>query len=227
MTALQSLTTQIDQSVPNTIKSFSTNLTSYHPLEPIQIPLNSQFIQQQFIMTNFAYPQYHQDQPMYFVSIMNQPFQYNSNSDLNNAHQTNNYIANAEASPSQQENKPLPMYNNINNNNIHIEGPQNIKEDFNPDIPKVNTRKIITKARRNRRYVPKLPKIAEKVLKNWVMENYFDPYPMPSEKLILARECGINVNKINYWFKKARKRQADIPCRFSIEIERALRNNLR
>jgi len=227
MTDIQSIATQIDQSTFDPIKCFYTNLTYYHPLNPIQIPINTQFIQHQNNMTAFSYPQYDQHQPVYFVAVMNQAFQYNSCSDLNNIHQTNNYIPNVEVNPSQQLNKDISINKTIMNDIIDIQEPLDIEENHCVEVPKINVHKTITKARRNIRFLPKLPKRAEKVLKNWIIENYYDPYPMPTEKLYLARECGISINQINYWFKKARKRQADIPCRFSIEIERALLNHLR
>ena len=70
--------------------------------------------------------------------------------------------------------------------------------------------------------LPKLPAKAEKILKRWFMENYYDPYPNSIERLNLAKDCGLEITQVNNWFKKARKIQADIPCKFSIEIERRL-----
>ena len=109
MTDIQPTTTQIGHSSFDIINYFPTNLTYYQPLNPIQIPINVQFIPQQANMTAMTCLPYDQYQPMYFVTIMHQAFQSNSCSDLNNSHQTNNYIATTDTSPSQEINEYIQI----------------------------------------------------------------------------------------------------------------------
>lgn len=96
-----------------------------------------------------------------------------------------------------------------------------VQETTRPVVQK-NSRKI----KKTKPDLPKVPKKAEVVLKKWFMENFNDPYPMPNEKVMLAKECGMSINQISAWFKTVRQRQNKIPCKFSVEIERALRNQL-
>jgi hypothetical protein len=51
-----------------------------------------------------------------------------------------------------------------------------------------------------------LPKAATNLLKKWVFENLFHPYPSEEAKKQLADQCGLNVQQISNWFINARRR---------------------
>jgi len=93
---------------------------------------------------------------------------------------------------------------------------------------KKETRKIKDESKKiaktKKVYREKYSARSEKILKSWYMENFYDPYPMTEEKIQLAKECGISVNQVNSWFKNVRQIQAEIPCKFANDIEKALLN---
>ncbi len=96
---------------------------------------------------------------------------------------------------------------------------QEVKQQENRSVENIS-KKIIKMKRKV--YREKYSAKAEKILKNWVMNNFYDPYPMPDEKIQLAKECGISINQVNSWFKNVRQLQSEIPCKFANDIEKAL-----
>lgn len=101
--------------------------------------------------------------------------------------------------------------------NIEQEATENEKRSV--ENPSKKIRKINKKV-----YREKYSAKAEKILKNWVMSNFYDLYPMPDEKVHLAKECGISINQVNSWFKNIRQLQSEIPCKFACDVEKALLN---
>jgi len=51
-----------------------------------------------------------------------------------------------------------------------------------------------------------LPKTATNILKKWLFEHLFHPYPTEEEKSALAQQTGLTMNQISNWFINARRR---------------------
>jgi hypothetical protein len=222
MTDIQLLTTHSPDLFFNPQNSNAINLTYYYPFSLVQPTQQPYPTKQTTNMPTMTYLQYDQPHPVYFVTLFNEPVQYNNCIVIDNAYPYNNLICNLSSNTINQENKEQCISDNPKHNNETISTNEAPKSSINDDTPKISTYKTAPKIRKQKRFLPRLPKKAEKVLNRWYVENYYDPYPMPNERVLLAKECGINVNQLNYWFKKARKRQSEVPCKFSIEIERAL-----
>lgn len=56
------------------------------------------------------------------------------------------------------------------------------------------------------RRMASLPKEATRILKQWLVEHYNDPYPNAEEKLALAKFSGLTSNQVKTWFANARRR---------------------
>ena len=52
----------------------------------------------------------------------------------------------------------------------------------------------------------KLPEYSTSVLKKWLFEHWFHPYPAEEEKAILCNQTNLTLNQINNWFTNARRR---------------------
>jgi hypothetical protein len=52
----------------------------------------------------------------------------------------------------------------------------------------------------------KLPSRATAILKQWLFENWYHPYPTDAQKRRLGEDTGLSVPKINNWFTNARRR---------------------
>ena len=50
------------------------------------------------------------------------------------------------------------------------------------------------------RKMASLPKGATRILKQWLVEHYNDPYPNGEEKLALAKFSGLTSNQVRYSF---------------------------
>jgi len=51
-----------------------------------------------------------------------------------------------------------------------------------------------------------LPKTATNILKKWLFDHLFHPYPTEEEKSALAQQTGLTMNQISNWFINARRR---------------------
>jgi len=51
-----------------------------------------------------------------------------------------------------------------------------------------------------------LPKAATGVLKKWLFDHLFHPYPTEEEKSVLGQQTGLTMNQISNWFINARRR---------------------
>jgi len=51
-----------------------------------------------------------------------------------------------------------------------------------------------------------LPKSATNILKKWLFDHLFHPYPTEEEKSALAQQTGLTMNQISNWFINARRR---------------------
>jgi len=51
-----------------------------------------------------------------------------------------------------------------------------------------------------------LPKAATNLLKKWLFDHLFHPYPSEEEKSALAMQTGLTLNQISNWFINARRR---------------------
>jgi len=51
-----------------------------------------------------------------------------------------------------------------------------------------------------------LPKAATNILKKWLFDHLFHPYPTEDEKNSLSLQCGLTLNQISNWFINARRR---------------------
>jgi len=51
-----------------------------------------------------------------------------------------------------------------------------------------------------------LPKAATNVLKKWLFDHLFHPYPTEEEKSVLGQQTGLTMNQISNWFINARRR---------------------
>jgi len=51
-----------------------------------------------------------------------------------------------------------------------------------------------------------LPKVATNVLKKWLFDHLFHPYPTEEEKTVLGQDTGLTMNQISNWFINARRR---------------------
>jgi len=51
-----------------------------------------------------------------------------------------------------------------------------------------------------------LPKRATNLLKKWLFEHLFHPYPTEEQKRALAGQTGLTINQISNWFINARRR---------------------
>jgi len=74
----------------------------------------------------------------------------------------------------------------------------------------------------------KISKKALTILKNWLTENFQDPYPSHTEKVRLAGETGITLKQVQNWFTNARGRIWRRTCnqeKFSLQIEEKLLND--
>eukprot|EP01112_Ceratiomyxa_fruticulosa_P007522 TRINITY_DN1957_c0_g2_i1.p1 TRINITY_DN1957_c0_g2~~TRINITY_DN1957_c0_g2_i1.p1 ORF type:complete len:616 (+),score=159.07 TRINITY_DN1957_c0_g2_i1:552-2399(+) len=62
------------------------------------------------------------------------------------------------------------------------------------------------KSGRGKKRRGKLPEAATDVLKKWLFEHYYHPYPTEEEKAALATQTNLSLNQINNWFTNARRR---------------------
>lgn len=51
-----------------------------------------------------------------------------------------------------------------------------------------------------------LPKAATNLLKKWLMEHLYHPYPTEDEKMSLSQQTSLSLNQISNWFINARRR---------------------
>jgi len=51
-----------------------------------------------------------------------------------------------------------------------------------------------------------LPKVATNILKKWLFDHLFHPYPTEEEKSVLGQQTGLTMNQISNWFINARRR---------------------
>jgi len=51
-----------------------------------------------------------------------------------------------------------------------------------------------------------LPKASTNLLKKWLFDHLFHPYPTEEEKSSLALQTGLSLNQLNNWFINARRR---------------------
>lgn len=49
------------------------------------------------------------------------------------------------------------------------------------------------------------PPEAVKILKEWIMENLNNPYPKKQVKMELVEKTGLDIKKVNDWFKGTRR----------------------
>jgi len=51
-----------------------------------------------------------------------------------------------------------------------------------------------------------LPEASKNLLKKWLADHWFHPYPTNEEKLMLCEQTGITLHSLNHWFINARRR---------------------
>jgi len=51
-----------------------------------------------------------------------------------------------------------------------------------------------------------LPKPATNLLKKWLFDHLYHPYPLEEEKAMLSSQTGLSLNQISNWFINARRR---------------------
>lgn len=51
-----------------------------------------------------------------------------------------------------------------------------------------------------------LPEGSKNLLKKWLADHWFHPYPTNEEKLMLCEQTGITLHSLNHWFINARRR---------------------
>jgi len=51
-----------------------------------------------------------------------------------------------------------------------------------------------------------LPESSKNLLKKWLADHWFHPYPSNDEKLQLCEQTGITMHSLNHWFINARRR---------------------
>ena len=68
--------------------------------------------------------------------------------------------------------------------------------DLQADSQAVSARFSPSSKKSNRRGKAKIGKKAVTVLKNWLAENFQDPYPSFQEKIRLSKEAGITVKQV-------------------------------
>jgi Spy/CpxP family protein refolding chaperone len=61
-------------------------------------------------------------------------------------------------------------------------------------------------AEANKKRRGNLPKRATNILKKWLFEHLFHPYPSEEQKRQLASQTGLTINQISNWFINARRR---------------------
>ncbi|KAL9647375.1 hypothetical protein ABK040_011739 [Willaertia magna] len=86
----------------------------------------------------------------------------------------------------------------VDNDNNHNTNDKKLVDSSKPSNKIQKTRKTSTN-----RY---LPKEAIQILKNWLFNNWNNPYPTTDTKRELAQECGINLKQVNNYFINARRR---------------------
>jgi len=59
---------------------------------------------------------------------------------------------------------------------------------------------------RKKRRRGNLPKTATNLMKKWLFEHLFNPYPTEEEKKGLMRQTGLSMNQVSNWFINARRR---------------------
>lgn len=59
---------------------------------------------------------------------------------------------------------------------------------------------------RKKRRRGNLPKTATNLMKKWLFEHLFNPYPTEEEKKSLMRQTGLSMNQVSNWFINARRR---------------------
>lgn len=52
----------------------------------------------------------------------------------------------------------------------------------------------------------KLPQRSVMILKQWLFENWYHPYPTEAQKRILGEQAGLSVLQVNNWYTNARRR---------------------
>jgi len=127
-------------------------------------------------------------------------------SNVNHHHSTNN-------------NNNLNNANNIDGTNIDIHEDNNSSSINSPDNGRLDmSDSILDEVRRDPTSMlsshfedPKkrrgnLPKAATNVLKKWLFDHLFHPYPTEEEKSVLGQQTGLTMNQISNWFINARRR---------------------
>jgi len=75
------------------------------------------------------------------------------------------------------------------------------EESMGAKLPYEFNNKVGNKRRRGN-----LPKTATNLLKKWLFDHLFHPYPTEDEKSILSAQSGLSSNQISNWFINARRR---------------------
>jgi len=66
-----------------------------------------------------------------------------------------------------------------------------------------------------------LPKVATNLLKKWLFDHLYHPYPTEEEKSALSLQTGTSLNQINNWFINARRRILN-PMRESVRQQQQM-----
>jgi len=97
-----------------------------------------------------------------------------------------------------------PGNTNDNENTVHAElteGDSILDEVRRDPTSMLNSHFEDPKKRRGN-----LPKAATNVLKKWLFDHLFHPYPTEEEKSALGAQTGLTMNQISNWFINARRR---------------------
>jgi len=77
---------------------------------------------------------------------------------------------------------------------------KNLSGDEMPSLQQQENYVVHKKRRGN------LPKAATNILKKWLFDHLFHPYPTEEEKSALSLQTGLSLNQISNWFINARRR---------------------
>jgi len=86
------------------------------------------------------------------------------------------------------------------------EGPKPEKRDSIPAILESKTVSDASDSKYNSRKRGKLPNSSTSVLKKWILQHWFHPYPSEEEKSTLCSETHLTITQLNNWFTNARRR---------------------